>query len=327
MLLKFFKRPLPRVFLAIVLLAIVSWLKSFISGERFPFYFDNSPMPLYDLLISLLGHNLLIQRIVAFSLLLLCAVLIIQLNTKHILIKYRTYLPPLFFVLLSSSFLPLQRLNPALFAAVFLIISIDYILSAYSSNKPLDNFFKASFFIAIASLFYFAAWFYILVVFIGIIILRPPSIRDWLVSILGFITPWLFLVFYQYFFHDDLSYVVNLLDTVSTPIEISRFYGVLFTVFYSFSGLLLIITLFYFIGGLPTQKVSIRKYYSVFIWFLVISAGVAFLSPFSSIEITYLAAIPSAFIFSNFFTFSTSRIWTEVLFSILIIIAVLMQFY
>ncbi|MFP4556205.1 MAG: DUF6427 family protein [Bacteroidales bacterium] len=327
MLLKFFKRPLPRVFLAIVLLAILSWLKSFISGEHLRFYFDDTPMPLYGLVTQLLGESILVQRLVAFSVLMLCAILLIQINTKHILIKYRTYLPPLFFVLLSSSFLPLQRLTPALFAAVFLIISIDYILSAYSSKKPLDNFFKASFFIAVASLFYFAASFYILLVFISLIILRPPSIRDWLVSILGFITPWLFLVFYHYFFNDDIAYLANLLDMVSEPIGISRFYGVLFTIFYSFSGLLLIITLLFLIGSLTTQKISIRKYYSIFIWFLVISAGVAFLSPFSSIEITYLAAIPSAFIFSNFFTFSSSRLWTEILFSILIIIAVLMQFY
>ena len=327
MLLKLFKRALPSVFAGVILLTIFGWLKSLLGAESYPFYFDESHMPLYAIVLYLVGESILAQQMVALLTMLLCAFLLIQLNTKHILIKYRTYLPPLFFIIISSSFLPLQRINPAVFAAIFLILALDNILSSYDSKRPIDRYFKASFLVGIASLFYFAAIFYVLLVFISIIILRPSGVREWFVSLLGFIAPWFFLFFYHYFFHDNVSAIPNLITSAGATIDIKRFYGILFTIFYSYSGLLVIITLLYLLNSLSTQKISHRKYHSIFIWFFLISVAVAFLSPFSSIEITYLGAIPTAFIFSHFFTFSRNRFWTEALFTLLIVIAVLMQFY
>jgi hypothetical protein len=110
------------------------------------------------------------------------------------------------------------------------------------------------------------------------------------------------------------------------PIEIKRYYGVVFTAFYSISGLLLIITSIYLLRSFPSQKISTRKFHGIILWFILVSSLIAFFSKFSSIEIIYLAAIPATFIFSSFFTFSRNRFWPEFFFTTLAVVAVLMQF-
>lgn len=326
MLLKFFKRPLPSVFITMLFIAILLWLQSFLLINKTSYYFEGYEMPFYSIIRNLAGGSSFIERIFAFIVLIASSLYLIQLNTKHILIKYRTYLPTLLFVILSSSFLPLQKINPGLFAAFFLILSIDNLFSAYESSNHLDRIFKASLFTAIASLFYFPTVFFLALIIISLFILRFVSLRDWIVALVGFITPWFFVFFYNYFFKDDLGSIQSIIAKAIEIPEYQRFYGISFTIFYSYAGLLLIITTLYLLKVFPTQKIITRKNYSIFIWFIILSAAIAFLVGFSSIEIIYLASIPTTFFFSNFFTFSRSRLWPEFLFSILVVLSILMQF-
>ena len=90
MLLKFFKRQLPTVFSAIILIAILVWLRTLIGIDSLPFYFDENGMPFYELMLRLTGGNTFIESLLALTAMLLTAIYLIQLNTKHILIKYRT---------------------------------------------------------------------------------------------------------------------------------------------------------------------------------------------------------------------------------------------
>ncbi len=328
MILKFFKRPLPSVLAAIIVLAVLGWLKSFLSGEVHPFYFDNNQMPLYSLAVSIIRGNHLAGKIFSLSLLIICAIMLIQLNTKHILIKYRSYLPALIFILLSSSFLPLQRLNPALFASFFIILAIDNIFSSYDSANPLHHYFMASFFVALSSLFYAASASLFILIIISIIILRPTGFRGWLVSIIGFITPWILLFFYYYSFNDEIRAIPRILSSLSEiNIKTWQSQGVFFTTFYSYASLLIIIALTFLIKSLYSQKISTRKHYSIIVWCLIILSAAAFLSPINSVEIAFLLAIPSSFILSNYFTFTRRRIIPEVLFGIFIVLALMMQFF
>ncbi|HCY00363.1 MAG TPA: hypothetical protein DG754_09515, partial [Bacteroidales bacterium] len=111
------------------------------------------------------------------------------------------------------------------------------------------------------------------------------------------------------------------------PIGEGIFHGIAFTVFYSFIGLLLVISLLFLLRNLPTQKINIRKYYSLFIWMVLFSAILVLFSSFSSIEMVYLAAIPSTFIIANYFTFAKSKFWTELFFSIMLVLTIAIQFF
>jgi len=309
-----------------ILIAILLWLQSFLSHSGPTPYFESHEMPFYTIVRRMAGGNIFLERIFAFTMLIATSLYLIQLNTKHILIKYRTYLPTLLFIVLSSSFLPLQRINPGIFAAFFMILAIDNLFSAYESSKTLDHLFKAGMFVAIASLFYFPAIFFLGLVIISLFILRSVAFRNWVVSLFGFITPWFLVLFYFYFFHDNLNALQSIISFATKSAEFGRFYGIAFTLFYSYSGFLLIIATLYLIGVFPTQKISARKFYSIFLWFILFAFIIVFFVGFSSIEIIYIAAIPTSFIIGNQLTFTRNKFWPEFFFTFLAIFAVLMQF-
>jgi hypothetical protein len=326
MLLKFFKGSAPSVIAVIIVLSVLLWLKSFINPTNTTFYFDDYSMPLYALLKTVTRGNLMLEIAISFTFTLISALYLIQINTKHILIKYRTYLPALLYIVLASSFTPLQRLNPAVISSLFIIIAIEYILSTYEKRNSLDSFFRANFFIGIGSLIYLPMALFVIPVFISLIILNSTGIRQWLSAFFGFIAPWFFAFVYYYVWHNSSDMLFAIISESLTPIKTSTFYGVPFSVFYSFIGLLLILSVFFLLGNLPTQKINIRKYYSVLIWLVLFSAVIAFFSPFSSIEIVYIAALPSSFIIANFFTFAKNKFWTELFFWILLIVSASLQF-
>lgn len=326
MLLKFFKSSTPGILVAIIAMSFLIWAKSIFSSQLFSFDFDSYPMPLYVLIKNLMGGNILIEKIIALIITIASALYLIQLNTKHILIKYRTYLPALLYILFASSFVPLQRINPAVFASPFLILAIDNLLSSYENKNPLDRFFKASFLIALGSLIYLPLGVFIILVFISLIILNNNGIRQWLTVLFGFITPWLLALIYYFVWHSSPEMLFTIVSHALAPIGIIGYYGLAFTVFYSFVSFLLLISLFFLLGNLPTQKINIRKYYSLFIWMGLFSAVIALFLAFSSIEIVYLAAIPSTFVIANYFTFAKSKFWSELFFSILLILTALVQF-
>jgi hypothetical protein len=168
---------------------------------------------------------------------------------------------------------------------------------------------------------------FIVLAFLSIIILNNSGIRQWFAVLFGFITPWFFAFIYYVVWHDSTGMLFKIIAQSLIPIGDNHFYGVAFTVFYSFIALLLVVSLLFLLGNLPTQKINIRKYYSLFIWMVLLSAILVLFSTFSSIEMVYLAAVPSTFIIANYFTFAKSKFWAELFFSIMLAITIAIQFF
>lgn len=326
MLLKFFKRPLPIVFISILLLAMIIWLKALVTKSWTPFPFDIIQMPLFDVFQEYLTRSIIIDKISGFVIMLLSALYLIQINSKYIIVKQRTYLLALLYILFSSSFLPLQRLNPSALAALFLIISMDYLFSIYESKSVNNSVFMGAFFIGIASLIYLPAAFYILIAFVAIIILKANHLRDWIISVIGFLTPWFFVGVYYYLINDDLYFIADIVEKNWTSLSGNKVYGLSFILFYAFGGIIFFISTLYLLGSLPTLKIKNRQFFSLFLWFLFVTAIITFLLPFSSIEIVYIASFPVAFLVTNFFVSTRNKFWPETLFSILFALAVVLQF-
>ncbi|MHC1703194.1 MAG: DUF6427 family protein [Tenuifilaceae bacterium] len=327
MLLKFFKQSLPQVIVVIIVLAIILWLQSFLSDLGLSYYFDSIKMPFYDFVTKWLNEGLLKSHIITFVIMMITAFLLLQINSKHIIIKQRTYLPAFIFIILVSGFLPLQRINPTVFASFFLVFAFDHILSLYHKENVLDNLYKAGFFIALATLFYAPVIFYLAAVFLSIISIRTFNIREWLVSIIGFLTPWFFFFFYHYYFNSDLTISYRIL-VYNLFTEINQNYtGTLFYIFCGYCIILFIITGLFLLNSLPNQKISVRKYHGVFFWFNLVTALIVLFVPSCSIEILYIAAIPVSFQFAHYFTLSNRKFWPSFFFILLIGIVALLQFY
>jgi hypothetical protein len=328
MLLRYFRGTGLGEVLLIFLTAGGVWVSAFINPHLpVSLYFGTNQMPLYDLLIQMIGNNPLYGVILSFVLVLFMSFLIVNFNTSQFFINERTFLPAAIYVLFTGLFPYCQFINPVLPASVFLMLAIRRIMDAYRKSGTAFNFFDASLLIGAGSLFYAnLVWFEILII-IGIAILRTGNIKELIISVIGLITPSLFTVGIYYALGRDL---VSLAEVVKNNL----FAG---TGEYSFSGLtivgltllalIILISLIHLISLLNNKKIKSRKTFSVLIWTLVISFIVYFALPSASVELIYFAGIPISYILTHFCIFSKKKLLPEIFFAVLFIVIIFMQIW
>lgn len=98
---------------------------------------------------------------------------------------------------------------------------------------------------------------------------------------------------------------------------------------YIYLGVLLLYTLMGTVDILKQydkKKISSRKYFTAFFWiFLFAMIGYIFV-PAASQEMLVIIAIPVTFLIGNLFVFMKKRFWGELLFAVLLVIVIFMQF-
>jgi hypothetical protein len=301
----------PMLLLIVVTAAL--WAETFINPPQILISSGAGAMPLWNIILKFLNGSPLAAAITSFTMMLLLVIIMIRFNTSLFFIARRTYLPALFYILLYSIFPGDMVLNPALPAAIFLAAGLWRMMAAYRMNGIAYNLFDAALLVSVAGLFYAGAVWFVLLVFIGTIMLRSSDLREITLTLFGAILPWLVLYAVWYLTGGEMSDLTeiirhNLFDE-SNALYWSRILVILVIVI----ALWFLPALAALVSELPTKKIRSRKIFALLIWMLVISAAVFALLPSVSVEITAIAAIPLSFIMANYCAF-TRRILTTELF-------------
>src|SRR5512143_722046 len=190
MFLKKFKQTGPDIVILIFIISVLVWAGSFFHPPDIAQSSGVRPMPLYSVLLKLTSAFPLMSVFLAFMLLQLTGFLLVNFYTSDFFIGERTFLPALIYFLLSGIFISQQTMNPALPAAIFLIMASRRIMDSYKVQGTAFSFFEAGLLIGTGSLFYCQlAWFGFLLI-IGIALLRTGNPKEIIISLLGLITPW-----------------------------------------------------------------------------------------------------------------------------------------
>lgn len=310
----------------IPILGIALWLLSFIHPSEAVFLFDAYPMPSYKLISEIISPDSFFGNLVALSLVLAQALLLIRLNTRFILINNRTYLPAIIYILITASIPDLQRLNPVIFSGFFLLLGLELMFYGYQSGKIAYEFFTASFFISLGATFYPYLLFFLFIVWAGLIILRPFYWREWAFSIIGFLMPWLFVFSYYYLIHDHPDKIITDLSHAFQVDYDFPLYSLLTYIFGIFTLLLVLVASQFMIIGFASKKILTRKAFLLFLWLFINCLGVFLLVDQASVEIIFLAAIPLSYLISHYLTFVRSHFWGELFITGLFLIIFLIQF-
>lgn len=328
MLLRQFKRTDPGTIFLIVVTLLLVWASAFLTIKgRFSLYFDLDPMPLYGILSNIIGTNPLPGILFNLLLVSLMAFLLVSLNTYLFFINERTFLPGVIYILLSGLFPQYQILNPALFAAMFLMLAIRRIMEAYRVPGTAYNFFDAGLLIGIGSLFYANLIWFGLLVLIGIALLRTINITETVISVIGLATPFVITLGIYYLMGVDLKELWSLLDynlfgkTASFEFSRLTIAGLVFL------GILILISLVFLSMVMNTKKIKSRKTFYLLLWILIISLVIFFALSTVSVEIVWLAGIPVSYFLSHYFVFVKKKIIPEILFSLLFILIALIQIW
>jgi len=299
----------PFVIVLILLTSISLWIFSFIDSVAISIPSDQLYSPFYNFINNHIDYNSFLSAFITLILVLLQAFILVQFNKKHILINYRTYLPAYFYLLVSSSFVQLHRLNPVIIGTVFVFISINFLFNTYRTDYALNKIYLAGFFISVASLFWAPMAIFILLIWISLLILRPFIGREWLVGLLGFLTPFLFIfVFYYVFTGDQLDALLSsFLESFAFAKGLKSLHFTYY-IFYGFLSLILLLASYTIVANYQKKKIKNRKYFEINWWFFILSLGLFLIFKNVTYEIIYLITIPISFLLTDYF-YTIRKAW------------------
>ena len=299
----------PIAFVITVLIGVGLWIYTFIEPVQMALPSDKIQMPLYIIFSGFMNIKSLFSTLLTLILLFIQSLLLVQFNKKYILINYRTYLPAFFYILIASSFVQLQRFNPVIIGNFFVFFVVDYIYGTYRSDYALNRLYLAGFFIAIASLFWAPFAVFFIVIWISLTVLRPFIGREWVVSLLGLCTPYLFITIY-YFVFDENNLNVFMQNVLSNFELIKQFNHLHFSyyIFYGLLAFIIIIASFNIAGNIQKKKIRTRKFYLINWWLFVVGIIVFILFKNVKYEIIYFLSIPMSFLLTDYL-YSIRRNW------------------
>jgi hypothetical protein len=326
MLLRLFKGTSPGTIFLIFVTLLLVWASAFVKLQgHFSLYFDLYPMPLYGILSALIGTNPMPGVVFTLSLVALMAFFMVNLNTTLFFIDKRTLLPAVIYILLSGLFPQFQLLNPAIFAAMFLMLAIRKIMETYRTQGVAYSSFDAAILISIGSLFYANLIWFGLLIIIGMLLLRTGSIMEVVISFIGLLTPYVLTFGIYYVSGNDLKELLSVLEYNLFGKPDSYVFTSLTTVALAFGGLITLFSLIHLYLVMNTKKIKSRKTFYLLSWLFIISILVYIVLPSVSVEIIWITGIPVSFFLTHYFIFLRKKIIPEIIFSVLFVIILVIQ--
>ncbi len=232
----------------------------------------------------------------------------------------KNYLAGLLFIIISSFFKESLLLSPALLSLTFVILSVRRMFSLIKKEKAFGDVFDVGFLIAIAGLFYFPATLFILFAYIGVGTMRPFSYRDWIIILLGVLSPYM-VVFTGFFWYDKapamFSELANAHDhTWLNGLVLRPEDWILFGALFMLTAASLVLLP----GALYSSLIQVRKFSTALITLLLL-IGVSFtMQQTAHLSHWVLLSLPLAIIFSMVVMQIKNKWVSEVMHLILILL-------
>ncbi|WP_028296547.1 DUF6427 family protein [Olivibacter sitiensis] len=147
------------------------------------------------------------------------ALLLNAVVNKYNILGNSTFLPALMYVTNASLLLPFLALTPTLICNFLLIWMLDKALNIYHSGSALAAIFDMGMIVAVGSLIYFPFLAMFPSLWIALILFRPFNWREWVASIIGFLTIY-FLLGIIYFWHDKMADFYTIWSPLKQPFPI-----------------------------------------------------------------------------------------------------------
>lgn len=326
MIIHFFRNNPTFQLIIIFILSVLLWLSSFINPV--PMIYGTVTTPLYNIIFEYLAGVPVLQVVIAYIILLFNAALLNNIYTEKGLLPKNNYLIALVYIILMSYTDSLQNLNPVLISNVLIILSLYMIIKTYDAEDSYQQILNASILISVSSFIYVPSVLIFFIIWISFALYRTYSWREWIISIIGFSIPYIFIVSYLFLterlsikFTEYKLYFKSFSVFQNFPKEEVYYY-----IFWAFIALILIISFYKFIISLNEKVVSIRKHSMVLIWLLLFSIIISTTSNYNFIINGSVIFLPLSIIIAQYFSTNKKMLLKEIFFTILIVLIFLIHF-
>ncbi len=287
---------------------VAYWIAGMFTGSIREAAIHAEAVPLGQLVVAFDLHARVFASLLAIALILLNGYLLIQLNTIHIFIPYRTYLPLFFYALLTIGVTRINHLTPALVASSLLILAFFRIFHTYKSEKISLNFIDAGLLTGLAGLFYFHSIFFFVFLLVALLIIRPFIWREWAFACIGFLLPYLFVFSIYYLLDIPLSDFFSGLSEVFQRMPVDLNLSEI--VNWSYILFFIVVSSFILVNAIDSMKIHARKFFIAFLAFFLCSVMIFFIVPGTGLQMIYFTGVPLSYLFSYYFV-RANRNWAN----------------
>ena len=238
-----------------------------------------------------------IYPVISFLLLYTQAITFNKLANDEKLMQRPNYLTAMAYLLITSLFKEWNILSAPLIVNTLLIWVWANMSSMYNTKNAKSTLFNIGLAIGVATFFYFPSIAFSILIIAGLTVTRPFKLAEWLLALLGIITPYYFLLAYVFLTDKWKGY-----NFPGFSIELPKFYESS----WALAAIIIVLAatligLFYIQQNFRRQLVQTRKSWNlVFLYFLV-AVFIPFINATHTFQYWILCAVPlSAFVGSAF---------------------------
>lgn len=309
----------PQVFGLLIIPAIAYGVLAFLWGQV-----PDQPLggPLFDLLYAFLNSPFLLI-ISGLTINLLGAFLINHLYNAHNYAERVSYFPALIYFLFASSQISWMFLNPVLISNIFVLLALRRMLTMYRVQEITSMIYDAGVFLATGALFFPLLAVVFPLLWISLIQLRTFNLREWIVPLIGLLTPTAFTVgvFWWFDYELDISEFISFSEFPLHTLFTSH--GFLYLPVVILSLFILIVGLIIFIRDMNISTVHKQNTKKVFLStsiFLVIMCLYGLGLESNQLGMLSILAIPASVYTGVYFTRNKPKTVIVILFYIWILL-------
>jgi hypothetical protein len=243
---------------------------------------------------------------------------------RHKLVARPNYLPALCYILITSLFPEWWQLSSTLIVNTILIWAWNNMTALYKKGKAKQIILNTGIIIGICSFLYFPSIGFIALLFASIMIMRPVSIPEWLIGLLGVTIPYYFLFAWTYLRG-------NWAASKFLP-DVSLSYPQFQQTVWAWGGLLLLmvpflISGFYIQNHILRMLIQVRKGWSLLLVYLLVALLIPFINGSFGFEYWILSAVPFAAFHANVFYYPQRRLVPSILHIGMVIFILMLNYF
>lgn len=267
-----------------------------------------------------------VQGLLASLLVYVQALIINRLCIKHRIAKEMTLIPGLIYITISAILPDFLSLSPMLIGITFIIIAVHLLFNTYNSAIASSDIFSAGFLIGLASIFYFPYYYFFVISFIALIILKSFTFKERIQHALAWMIPTFLLWVWEYFNNYDQRVIPDFFSAnfgINQVLFIQDIKSLIISVLI---GILVLIFIFNFTNYTKQKVTSTQKKISILYWVLVYSGIVLLMIEHLEYSHLFTFLFPSAIFTTLSLLNFKNKIISEIIFLILLIVVVIVQF-
>lgn len=264
-----------------------------------------------------------IYPFISFLLLYTQAISFNQMANGQRLMQKPTYLPAMAYLLITSLFQEWNILSAPLIVNSFVIWVWARMSGLGNNNKIAASLFNIGIAIGIATFFYFPSIAFTLLIIFGLILTRPFNPAEWLLSLLGIITPYYFLLSYVFLTDKWIGYSFPGFSVSLPKFHESRWAlaAIIIVLFATMAGI-------YFVRqNFRRQLVQTRKSWNLVFLYFFVALCIPFINATHTFQYWILCAVPlSAFVGAGFF-YPTKKVFPLVIHWLMVAFVILFSYF